>query len=60
MMFKIGDFVKGNNQHINAERMDDVGVVIEALDYGYMIAWFGDKSHHYAPPYELTLVWYVA
>lgn len=55
-MFKIGQFVKGNNQHINEERVNDVGVVYEALDYGYMIAWFGDKSKHYAAPYELESV----
>jgi hypothetical protein len=57
-MFSIGQFVKGNNSHIHAERMDDVGVVIEDLDYGYMVAWFSDKSHHYAPPYELEAVDY--
>lgn len=57
-MFKVGDIVKGNTNHINHLRMDDLGVVIEELDYGYMIAWFGDKSHHYAPSYELTLVDY--
>jgi len=55
-MFYIGQFVKGSNDHINAARMDDVGVVIETLDYGYMVAWFSDKSNHYAPPYELESV----
>ena len=55
-MFYIGQFVKGNNSHINPQRMDDVGVVIEVLDYGYMVAWFFDKSRHYAHHLELDSV----
>ena len=55
-MFYIGQFVKGSHMHINQKRRDDVGVVIETLDHGYMVAWFSDKSRHYAPPYELESV----
>lgn len=58
MMFKFGDFVKGNTNHINSKRMDDVGVVTKAAhEFGdYWILWQSDGEEHYAPYYELDLV----
>lgn len=57
-MFKVGDFVKGNDKHCNPERMEDLGVVVGTPDseYGLWVCWTSDLSKHYAYSYELTLV----
>jgi hypothetical protein len=57
-MFKVGDFVKGNDNHCNPARMEDLGVVVETPDsvYGLWVCWTSDLSKHYAEAYELTLV----
>lgn len=55
-MFKIGDFVKGNDNHCNPERMEDLGVVVANHEYGLWVCWTSDLSKHYAEAYELDLV----
>lgn len=54
MTFNIGDFVRGSDQHINPKRMFDYGVVVDQWGSGYLVAWFDDLTHQYAPDYELT------
>lgn len=56
-MFKVGDFVKGNDKHCNPERMEDLGVVVGTPDeYELWVCWTSDLSKKYAEAYELTLV----
>ena len=57
-MFKVGDFVKGNENHCNSARMEDLGVVVGTPndEYGWWVCWTSDLSKHYAETYELTLV----
>lgn len=63
MRYNIGDFVKGTGYHLNSLRMDDIGVILSPVSdevcpdgFGYWVAWFNDKSTHFAEECELELV----
>jgi len=57
-MLKVGDFVKGNDNHCNPNRIYDLGVVVtnQDINQGIWVSWTSDLSKHYAYHYELTLV----
>lgn len=64
-MFKVGDFVKGNDNHCNLKRREDLGVVVTYPVWGFggqegvggvWVCWTSDLSKHYAHFHELTLV----
>lgn len=59
-MFKVGDIVKGNTNHINQLRMNDLGVVtkVDTERCDCWVTWKSDGRNHYAPSYELTLMSY--
>lgn len=59
-MFKVGDIVKGNTNHINHLRMNDLGVVtrVDTERCDCWVTWESDEEEHFAPYYELTLVDY--
>lgn len=62
IMFKVGDTVKGNENHINPLRMDDVGVIMSLSTItptGCWVLWeesFGGNPEQFALFLELDLV----
>lgn len=55
---KVGDIVRGTEHHINPDRMNDLGVIVEESNEGFFITWFGGIfSNQYADRNEVKLVW---